>query len=64
MIDRLDEYINLAKKNEKIKLKDLNLDELMDKFTHMNEEERIDLYSRLDVDMVSRLKKMEEGGLI
>ena len=64
LLDRLDEYIDHAGKIDKIKLKDLSFDEIMEKFVHMDEEERRDLYSRLDVDMAGRLKKMEEGGLI
>jgi len=64
LLDRLDEYIDSANKDAKIGLKDLDFDELMEKFIHMSEEERIDLYSRLDVDKVNRLKKLEEGGLV
>ena len=61
LLEKLDQYIESIRIDEKTKIKELDDFEISEL---LNDDNNDDILSRLDSDTVDRIKKMKEGGLI
>lgn len=64
ILDKLDEMDHVPSKRTSSEYFSMDIDDLMEKFAYMNEEERDRVINRLDKITIDKIKILQEGGIL